>query len=151
MLGAVAGTGPAPSGTAMIRSLFAVAAILSSQFLVSPVPAQDLSSYSGEELYQRFCASCHGRQGYGDGPAAEALSVMMPDLTRLYRRHGNRFPEDQVRRSVIGSDELPAHGSRLMPVWGYEFAAGLGGDEQAQQAAAAIIDRLLGYLREIQQ
>lgn len=135
----------------MIRSLLAVVAILSSQLLLSPAPAQDLSSYSGEELYQRFCASCHGRQGFGDGPAAEALRVMIPDLTRLYRRHGNRFPEDQVRRSIVGSDELAAHGSQFMPIWGYEFAAGLGGDEQAQQAAEAIIGRLVSYLREIQQ
>jgi mono/diheme cytochrome c family protein len=135
----------------MIRSLFAVVAILSSQLLLAPASAQDLSSYSGEELYQRFCASCHGRQGFGDGPAAEALRVMIPDLTRLYRRHGNRFPEDQVRRSIVGSDELPAHGSRFMPVWGYEFAAGLGGDEQAQQAAEAVISRLVSYLREMQQ
>jgi mono/diheme cytochrome c family protein len=137
----------------MIRRLASLAAVLPALLLPAQAPAQDLdlSSYSGEELYQRFCASCHGRQGYGDGPAAEALRVMVPDLTRLYRRHGNRFPEDQVRRSIVGSNELPAHGSRFMPVWGYEFAAGLGGDEPAQQAAEAVIAKLLRHLRDIQQ
>lgn len=135
----------------MIRCLASLAAVLLVMPLLVPAQAQDLSGYSGEELYQRYCASCHGRQGLGDGPAAEALRVMVPDLTRLYRRHGNRFPADQVRRSIVGGDELPAHGSRFMPVWGHEFAAGLGGDEQAREAAEAVIDRLLGYLREIQQ
>jgi len=134
----------------LIASALAVAALAIGAAL-APAAAQDLSGYNGEELYQRFCASCHGPQGYGDGPAAAALQVMVPDLTRIYRRHGNRFPEDRVRRSFVGSDELPAHGSRFMPVWGYEFAAGLGGDEQAQAAAEAVIDRLLRFLREIQQ
>lgn len=135
----------------MNRCSAPLAALLLLALPLANAQGQDLSGYSGEELYQRFCASCHGRQGFGDGPAAEALRVMVPDLTRLYRRHGNRFPEDQVRRSIVGGDELAAHGSRFMPVWGYEFAAGLGGDEAARQAAEAVIDRLLGHLREIQQ
>jgi len=28
----------------------------------------------GEELYTQNCASCHGEQGAGDGPAAQALN-----------------------------------------------------------------------------
>lgn len=28
---------------------------------------------TGEELYQAYCASCHGPEGAGDGPAAESL------------------------------------------------------------------------------
>lgn len=35
-------------------------------------PTQDLVS-KGEELYSSNCASCHGEQGKGDGPAGETL------------------------------------------------------------------------------
>ncbi|MEO8223448.1 MAG: c-type cytochrome [Gammaproteobacteria bacterium] len=42
--------------------------------------------YSGAQLFQRFCASCHGPAGYGDGPVVESLNVVIPDLTRLAKR-----------------------------------------------------------------
>jgi mono/diheme cytochrome c family protein len=32
--------------------------------------AQDFSNYSGAQLYSRFCASCHGDKGVGDGVVA---------------------------------------------------------------------------------
>ena len=37
----------------------------------------------GRILYGNLCASCHGVDARGGGPVAEALSVAMPDLTRL--------------------------------------------------------------------
>lgn len=36
---------------------------------------------AGAGLYQRHCASCHGAQGRGDGPAAAGLAVPPADLT----------------------------------------------------------------------
>lgn len=38
-----------------------------------PAFAQDLSGYDGPQLYRRFCASCHGKGGEGDGPQGHAL------------------------------------------------------------------------------
>ncbi len=29
----------------------------------------------GKALYHRYCVSCHGRKGYGEGPASDYLSV----------------------------------------------------------------------------
>ncbi len=40
---------------------------------------------SGADLYQELCASCHGVDGAGDGPAAGALKVPAPALTDLTR------------------------------------------------------------------
>ncbi len=34
----------------------------------------------GEDLFNKHCWQCHGRQAEGDGPAAEALQVPVPSL-----------------------------------------------------------------------
>jgi hypothetical protein len=111
-----------------------------------------LLDYSESQLYQRFCASCHGRQGYGDGPVAPTLKVMVPDLTRIARRQQNgEFPEQRIREIVDGRAVLPAHGLRDMPVWGYELEAQAPPDQPGRAAAQGLIDKLVAYLRSIQQ
>lgn len=113
--------------------------------------AQDYSGYTGAQLFQRFCASCHGREGRGDGPVAATLKVEVPDLTRLARRGGNAFPTEQVRRIVDGREVLAAHGARRMPVWGYEFATATASEPDSGAAqAATLVDRLVEYLRTLQ-
>lgn len=109
--------------------------------------AQDFSGYSGEQLYMRFCASCHGTSGQGDGVVASSLTVMVPDLTRIARRQGGVFPEERVRRIIDGRETRPPHGDRVMPVWGHEFSghAGVAGGE-----ADAMVQRLTDYLRGLQ-
>jgi cytochrome c553 len=34
----------------------------------------DYVAMSGKDLYQRFCASCHGAEGHGDGPERQRRS-----------------------------------------------------------------------------
>ena len=113
--------------------------------------ADSFSDYSGEQLYQRFCASCHGKDGYGDGPVAASLKVMIPDLTRMYQRHGGKFPEERVREIVDGRQVIPVHGTRHMPVWGQEFFVGEGADQQSEARLDRIVDKLVDYIRSIQQ
>jgi len=108
--------------------------------------AAELSSYGGAELYQRFCASCHGHSGLGDGPVASRFKVLVPDLTRITQRHGGVFPAEDVRRIVDGRSVHMAHGTRTMPVWGYEFRAA----EDTTSTADELVQRLVEYLRSIQ-
>lgn len=119
--------------------------------LSAATDVESLSAYTGEQLFARFCASCHGDKAYGDGPVAPALKVMVPDLSRVSARNGGRFPEERIRRVVDGRAMLPAHGNRFMPVWGYEFEAQAGADEPGRASAQRLIDRLVEYLRTIQQ
>lgn len=112
--------------------------------------AQPFADYSGAQLYQRFCASCHGIGGAGDGPVAASFKTLMPDLGELQRRSRGRFPEERVRGIIDGRQAVLAHGSREMPVWGHEFAAGQGADEAAQTEAARMVDRLVQYLHAMQ-
>ena len=113
-----------------------------------------LANYSGPELFARFCASCHGPGAQGDGPVAPSLKVMIPDLTELAKRSGGKFPEQRVREIIDGRAVLPAHGSRPMPVWGYELEARAGETEagalHARDEAQALIDRLVNHLRDLQ-
>jgi mono/diheme cytochrome c family protein len=112
--------------------------------------AQDFSTYSGAELYTRFCASCHGATGGGDGPVANSLRVLVPDLTRMAIRHGGKFPEDGVRRIIDGRTVKPPHGPRYMPVWGYEFRAADPRQESTYRKAELVMDKLVEYLQSIQ-
>ena len=115
-----------------------------------PVSAQGLQEYDGAQLFERFCASCHGVTGRGDGPVASAVPALVPDVTRLSERQGGKFPEDDVRRIIDGRAVVIYHGTRYMPVWGYEFWVEEGADVEAQERANLIINKLVGYIRAIQ-
>jgi mono/diheme cytochrome c family protein len=112
--------------------------------------AVTLADYSGEEIYLRFCASCHGDEAMGDGPVSRSLNVAVPDLTRIATRYGE-FPAGLIRDVIDGRGiDTRAHGAREMPVWGYEFWIEEGADVAAQQAARDAINKLIEHLRSIQ-
>jgi mono/diheme cytochrome c family protein len=112
--------------------------------------AVTLADYSGEELYLRFCASCHGSEALGDGPVSRSLNVAVPDLTRITSRYGE-FPMGLIRDVIDGRGiDMRAHGTREMPVWGYEFWVEEGADVNAQKAARDAINKLVDHLRSIQ-
>jgi len=112
--------------------------------------ADELSEYNGAQLYQRFCASCHGVRGLGDGPVASDLNVMVPDVTRIARRHGGVYPAKDVRRIIDGRTVHVAHGTREMPVWGYAFRLAGPTDTSGGNSADELVRRLVEYLRSIQ-
>lgn len=109
-----------------------------------------LDAYSGAELYQRFCASCHGESGQGNGPVAATMAAPVPDLTRIAARNAGQFPEDQLRGIIDGRMLVLAHGPRQMPVWGFEFWWEAGADRPAESEARDTINRLIEFLRSIQ-
>ena len=109
-----------------------------------------LEDLSGGELFGRFCASCHGESGNGDGPVAPTLNTIVPDLTRLSTADGD-FAADMIRQTIDGRSVVVAHGTRYMPVWGYEFWVEEGADVMAEREARVLIDRIVAYLRTIQQ
>jgi len=130
------------------RTLFAGLMFLG---LPGTVFAQVIDEYSGQETYMRYCAACHGETGQGDGPVASGLPINVPDLTRLQERKGDDFPEDVLRKIIDGREVVIVHGTRFMPVWGYEFWVEEGADDEAQERVATIVENLIEYLRSIQQ
>lgn len=105
---------------------------------------------SGKDLYRRYCASCHGLDGRGDGPVASSLTVEVPDLTRFARRHGNFFDRGLVERIIDGRHVIAAHGTRTMPVWGQDLSRAYLGDPDAERATRLVIVRLADYVWQLQ-
>jgi len=134
----------------MTRKILFLATLLSIPPVLQASDLQPFMDYNGSQLYQRFCASCHGPLGYGDGPVASSIKVLIPDLTQLSQRSGGRFPADRVREIIDGRAVLPAHGTRPMPVWGYELEAQVPPEQSGRDVAQGLIDRLVEYLRSIQ-
>ena len=103
---------------------------------------------AGRALYMQHCASCHGTDGKGAGPAAASLKDPLPDLTALPAKDG-RFDEARVRTSIDGTQAKTAHGSRDMPVWGKVFAKNRP-QKAAEGYAQADVWTLTEYIRSIQ-
>jgi mono/diheme cytochrome c family protein len=84
---------------------------------INKVPVQSTPADSGKEMFNAYCASCHGLNGKGNGPAAAALKSEPTDLTQLAKKNGGKFPA-LVVISAIKDGTPNAHGSKDMPVWG---------------------------------
>jgi mono/diheme cytochrome c family protein len=131
----------------MLRSLMALAVLA---LYGSTAWSADYVAMSGEDLYQRFCAACHGAQGRGDGPVAASFKIEVPDLTLIARRANNAYPRDRVARIIDGRYIIGAHGSRTMPVWGEDLGRVEIGNPEAERATRIVIDRLADYLGQLQ-
>jgi len=90
---------------------------------VKKIPVPYTPAHSGKEMYVAYCASCHGIDGKGAGPAASALKSVPTDLTQLAARNGGGFPENHISQTIKGDSGTPSHGSKDMPVWGPIFEA----------------------------
>ena len=76
------------------------------------------SPVSGKEMYEAYCAGCHGADARGNSPAAAVLVPRPTDLTSLTSRNGGSFPKDHVRYLLMDQDLYQDHAGRDMPSWG---------------------------------
>lgn len=118
--------------------------------VAGPVHASEFLLMSGKELYGRFCTSCHGDEGRGDGPVARFLNVEVPDLTLIARRQGGKYPYERIEKIIDGRFIIGAHGTRTMPVWGEELGRAQLGDPKAEEVTRTAVERLSDYLWTIQ-
>jgi mono/diheme cytochrome c family protein len=124
------------------------AAGVSAQTKIEKTPIKPTPASNGKQMFEAYCAACHGKDAKGTGPAATALKKTPADLTRLSARNGGTFPEVRVKRFIEGLDEVPAHGSRDMPMWGDLFRS----LDSANAGTAQIrVQALNDYLKSLQQ
>jgi mono/diheme cytochrome c family protein len=109
------------------------------------IPAAPSAS-SGAELYAQHCAACHGNDLKGTGPAPYPFRAA-PDLTRLARQHGGKFPDSYVSKVLREGVVLPAHGPAEMPIWGPDFTM----DRLGEAQVALRISKLTNYIKSMQE
>lgn len=133
-----------------VPGLLAVVAVCTAAQQQSTVikrePAPATAPASGSEMYKQYCASCHGQDAKGDGPAAAALKVAPPDLTTLAKRNNGKYPASRVASILRGQEQLVAHGNQEMPVWGPVFR----GISSSEGFYAMRIVNLNNYLESLQ-
>ena len=108
----------------------------------------------GRQLFQKFCASCHGPRALGDGPLSLTLQPKPANLTKLSASHGGTFPFWHAYRTIDGRYQIQSHGTREMPVFGIWFR--IPDDEVSIETEWADqvrgrIWQLLSYLESIQE
>jgi mono/diheme cytochrome c family protein len=109
-------------------------------------PPLVINSMVGRDLFQFYCATCHGSDGKGAGPLAPSLRTRPADLTQIARHNGGRFPHVAIVRFIDGTAPVAAHGSPDMPVWGPIFRA----LDRSDARAKIRIENLASYLETIQ-
>jgi len=117
----------------------------SAQPKIEQAPIKQTSAADAAAMFTNYCSPCHGKTGVGNGPAAAALSKAPADLTKISARNNGTFPEVRVKRYIEGADEVAAHGSRDMPMWGDLFRS------LNRDTAQIRIQALADYLRKLQQ
>jgi mono/diheme cytochrome c family protein len=82
------------------------------------IPVSKTSPTSGQQMFANYCTPCHGQDGKGQGPVANALKSQPSDLTILSRNNNGKFPGAHVTAVLQSGVNIPSHGSASMPVWG---------------------------------
>jgi len=103
----------------------------------------------GEKYFRRYCASCHGLSGAGDGPVASSLSKPPANLRLLSDKYGSPLPAAKLADLIDGRDAVRAHGTAEMPVWGERLYA-LGQGERGELGIGEIIGKIVAYIETIQ-
>ncbi len=139
---------PASLKARLCASLAAAAAIA---FCLAAEPmhakdAQPPQEYAGISLFKSYCSVCHGVTAKGDGPMADQLRVLPPDLTLLAKRNGGSFPTDDVFRMIDGRKPLKGHGGIDMPIWGDAFKNSREGydDDAVRGKISALVEYIAG-------
>ena len=76
---------------------------LIASYRIVTAPQKPASLELGKQLFESNCASCHGAEGYGNGPAAMALNPM-PANFHDRDRQGQRSPYSLFTTITLGVD-----------------------------------------------
>ena len=128
----------------MLALAVSISAEVTDKPKIKHAPPENVSAARGAEMFLAYCSVCHGKDGQGGGPAADALKKRPADLTQLTRKNGG-FPRAKVETVIQGDTTSGPHGSRDMPIWGNVFRS-MGKPEIARLR----IVNLTAYLESLQ-
>jgi mono/diheme cytochrome c family protein len=131
-----------------------LAALCATALMVPATVAEETADAAslalGEALFVERCATCHGTDAKGDGPAAAALKVPPANLTEISKRAGGTFPSARIVEVITYGGNIAAHGSGPMPVWGLVFSEEGGRGKIGAARSRQSIIALKRYLETIQ-
>lgn len=127
--------------------IVAIVAVLS--FAPSALAGGKDEVRDGQKYFVRYCASCHGTSGTGDGPVAKSLTKPPTNLRLLADKYGSPLPAARLAELIDGRDAVRAHGTADMPVWGERLYA-LGEGQHGELGVSETIGKIVAYLDTIQ-
>lgn len=130
-----------------IIAAFAVAQQNQSAPTIKRVPISNTPSNSGKEMFNSYCAVCHGTDAKGSGPAASAMKTVPTDLTGLAKKNDGKYPASHVAAVIRGQASTPSHGSQDMPIWGPLFSSI---DQGRQGQVHQRVANLVAYVEGLQ-
>lgn len=77
----------------------------------NPVAKGDASNKAGKTLYDKNCASCHGKVGLGDGVKARALKDFPGDFSKA--EYQNQTDGEHFYKTKTGRGEMPKYEGKL--------------------------------------
>ena len=80
-----------------------------------------VSPASGKQMYEAYCATCHGVNGKGTAAAVTALTPPPTDLTLLSSHNAGQFPAYRIRDLLLDQDPDHDRAGDSMPVWAPAF------------------------------
>jgi mono/diheme cytochrome c family protein len=105
---------------------------------------------SGQQLFLDRCASCHGADATGNGPAAAEMTKAPANLTEISKRAGGKFPAAHIVEVITYGGKVADHGSGPMPVWGKVFSIEGGRGKIGAATSRRNVIALKRYLESIQ-
>lgn len=76
----------------------------------NPVPA-DQDAAVGKSLYDKHCKSCHGKEGYGDGPKAADMKGDLGDFSS--EEYQKQTDGELFYKTSFGRDDMPEFTKKL--------------------------------------
>lgn len=77
----------------------------------NPEDANTESTKVGRMLYQKNCASCHGKTGLGDGVKARGLDTFPGDLSGEY--YQKQTDGEHFYKTKFGRSEMPKYDGKI--------------------------------------
>lgn len=143
-----------PAATACAIAFALIGVCASAAVTLAAEPENDAANAAtlalGEALFKERCATCHGDDATGNGPAAAGLKVAPANLTEISKRAGGTFPAARVVEIITYGGNIAAHGSGPMPVWGRVFSEEGGGGKIGATHSRQSLIALKRYLETIQ-
>jgi mono/diheme cytochrome c family protein len=77
----------------------------------NPVKSDATSIAAGQALWNKNCASCHGKTGLGDGPKARTIETPAGDFSKAAYQS---LPDGEIfGKTKLGREDMPKYDGKL--------------------------------------